>query len=757
MSVYHTTGLPQAETAPPSAHLPVPVPVPVPVSVPAKPPRKRKRPKVPEQQRQRAAVACKSCRRLKEKCDGQVPCSRCSRYNRLCEPADAASRPASSSHNGPSKSHAERASPSHERVQHLEYIARHFLGDVTLTDDALSKIVAKLESESDGTHRKPTDDPETPTLEEERFSVQNVSANTTSGSSIWHYSGEFSHWNFSMRLKSYVEQQLGGEAVNQFQVLDYWRPHHLKSRDSSMKSILESLPGKDVALFLVSKFCQFAQQTTFFVEEGWVRERVNALYRKNIVLTADDACWLCSTLMVLAVGTQFAHMPQNTPTYGEDAIESVADAVGISFYQQAADLIPDIIAIASVDSVQAFLLLAHYALPLDAHGVAYTYLGLALRMAIQNGMHRKHLGNEFDAYTQDLRNRLWWSTYRLEKRVSILHGRPASISSNEVDADHPVDTISATESETDIRRLENSMTKITDWLGDMAFVIFMLRKSPPSLRHTYFERLLQIKGQYLEWWQSAHIPDINTMQQSRAVAHLHLSKHMNLVFVGRPFLLNRARLNAATARKLSGRAMLNERWSELAGEALRSAEQIVAIEQQMHATIGLAKASWVEFSACRAAVLVLLAQCLHESSQQTRDVLGKGMNLIRYMSSANASTRSEASLVTSLENAIRHLDAQRGHEVAETLSNFKNLATRFQGDTREPAEGLFDPLPAHTAGAFDMYEPFGDLDWSPFDASMFNETPIDFEALGMHHFDEAFSISNGSLGPAPRPEVPPPL
>lgn len=736
MSVYHGAGLPagsvESSSAPPSA----------------KPPRKRKRPKVPEQQRQRAAVACKSCRRLKEKCDGQVPCSRCSRYNRVCEPAPTSQRDSVSHVQG--RTHG--ASP--ERVQHLEDVARHFLGDVSLTDDALSKIVAKLESEN--THRKPSDDPETPTLDEERFTVQNVSANTT------HYSGEFSHWNFSMRLKSYVEQQLqgttGSDAVNQFQVLDYWRAHHLKSRDSSMKSILNSLPGKDVALFLVSKFCQYAQTTTFFVDEEWVRERINALYQHNVVLSSDDACWLCSTLMVLAVGTQFAHMPQNTPSHGEGGIESVADAVGISFYQQAADLIPDVIAIASVDSVQAFLLLAHYALPLDAHGVAYTYLGLALRMAIQNGMHRKYLGNEFDAYTLDLRNRLWWSTYRLEKRVSILHGRPTSISYNEVDAEHPVDTTSATGSLTEVRKLENNMTKITDWLGDMAFVIFMLRKSPPRLRHTYFERLLQVKSQYLEWWQAARIPRPDTMQRSRAVAHLHLSKHMNLVFVGRPFLLNRARLDAATTRNPYGRANLNERWSELAGDALRSAEQIVVIEQQMHESIGLAKASWVEFSACRAAVLVLLAQCLHESSRQIRDVLDKGMNLIRYMSTANASTRSEASLMTSLETAIRHLDSQRGQEVVETLSNFKRWATRFQGDTPEPAEGLFEPLPTNTAGALDMYDTFGDLDWSPFDASIFDETPIDFEALGMHHFDEAFSIANGSLDPAPRTEVPqPPL
>ncbi|KAI5368234.1 hypothetical protein Slin14017_G032700 [Septoria linicola] len=691
----------------------------------AKQTRKRKRPKVPAEQRQRA--------------------TRCQRYNRVCEPAAPVAR-SSISANGAQTSHSEHQSAPPGRLRHLEYIARHFLGDVPLTDDALSKIVAKIENEdSNYTSRKPSDEPETPALDEERFTVQNVSPNTT------HYSGEFSHWSFSMRLKSYVDQQLQGtharEATNQFEVLDYWRAHHLKSRDSSMKTIIDSLPPKEVALFLTNTYFRYAQTLTFFVEESWVRERVDALYQPNIVLSADDACWLCSTLSVLAVGTQFAHMPQVASGQGEDGVESVADAVGISFYQMAADLIPDIVAIASVDSVQAFLLLAHYALPMDAHGVSYTYLGLALRMAIQNGMHRKYNGNEFDAYTLDLRNRLWWSTYRLEKRVSILHGRPTSISSSEVDADHPSEAMHTLQPVTGNRTFENNMTKITDWLGDMAYLIFLLRKSPPRLRHTYFERLLQVKSQYLEWWNGAQIPELAITIQSRAMAHLHLHKHMNLVFVGRPFLLNKAKASSAANHKAGSRAHLNERWSELAEDALQSAEQIITIEQRLHDSIGLAKASWTEFSSCRAAVLVLLAQCLHESSQHTRDLLERGMNLIRYMSSANASTRSEASLMNSLETAIRHLDAQRGQkaseEVAETLSNFKKWATRFQGETPDPGEGLFDPLPTQTAAALDMYDTFGDLDWSPFDASLFDDTPLDLEALGMHHFDEAFSIANG--------------
>ena len=45
----------------------------------------RKRPRVAEDNRARAIKACDRCRRLKEKCEGGIPCIRCSRSNRSCE------------------------------------------------------------------------------------------------------------------------------------------------------------------------------------------------------------------------------------------------------------------------------------------------------------------------------------------------------------------------------------------------------------------------------------------------------------------------------------------------------------------------------------------------------------------------------------------------------------------------------------------------------------------------------------------------
>lgn len=113
--------------------------------------------------------------------------------------------------------------------------------------------------------------------------------------------------------------------------------------------------------------------------------------------------------MVLAIGTQFVHMVsgslQNPAVKDIGAgINSLPDTnVGIKFYHMATKLIPDVITIASIESMQACLLLALYVLPVDTQGLAYTYLGLSLKMAVQNGMHRKYNGEGFNKETVEIR------------------------------------------------------------------------------------------------------------------------------------------------------------------------------------------------------------------------------------------------------------------------------------------------------------------------------------------------------------------
>ncbi|EYB26741.1 hypothetical protein FG05_06380 [Fusarium graminearum] len=89
-------------------------------------------------------------------------------------------------------------------------------------------------------------------------------------------------------------------------------------------------------------------------------------------------------------------------------------------------LIPDILVAESIESVQAFLLFGLHTLPADPAGLSYTYFGIAIKLATQLNLHLKTTSISC-ARDLEVRKRVWWTAF--------LHGRPASISRFDVNAD----------------------------------------------------------------------------------------------------------------------------------------------------------------------------------------------------------------------------------------------------------------------------------------------------------------------------------
>lgn len=157
------------------------------------------------------------------------------------------------------------------------------------------------------------------------------------------------------------------------------------------------------------------------MERNWIQEKIQICYNPESNYTASDIPWVCSLFAVLAIGFQMAHMEDDhsspEPAGAEEINVCSEDSLGLAFYHVACKLVSDVILVASYESVQAFLLLATWALPISTGGLSYTYFGLAMKMAIQNGMHRKYVGSDCDSRTVELRNRLFWTAYTLEKCV----------------------------------------------------------------------------------------------------------------------------------------------------------------------------------------------------------------------------------------------------------------------------------------------------------------------------------------------------
>lgn len=144
------------------------------------------------------------------------------------------------------------------------------------------------------------------------------------------------------------------------------------------------------------------------------------IYSDTARLCAKDVTAACLVVMVLAVGTQYAHLesPRRQRRCSTDESQTSWELdIGSAFYRQVAELLSEIIHSGSLLSVQVCLLLGLYSLPIDASGLGYIYLNLAIKLAIQNGMHRSTSRNAFDPVTEEIRRLVWWTAYCMERYV----------------------------------------------------------------------------------------------------------------------------------------------------------------------------------------------------------------------------------------------------------------------------------------------------------------------------------------------------
>ena len=306
-----------------------------------------------------------------------------------------------------------------ERASCLEKVLTYCL-DATLSDEDLKRLARVLDEPSKGPSKRqqsPHDTNHKGSLfpsqrsDHDGFTVKVLSESRTN------FSGELSLSALSQRIKQTLVEKLQIQELDEEEEMPHAVEHgSLAEEYSTLQAALDHLPPRQIACFLVDTFFQYAQTNDFFVDKRWIDETIDACYESPWNLMKEDLPSICSILTVMAIGTQFAHMSshrsieQIAQSSGSTTGRFSEDELGRKFYQTASDLLPGTIRAASFDSVQACLLMATYNLPIDTPGLAYTYLGLALHIAIQNGMHQKP-SELLSRRMREIRNRVWWTLY----------------------------------------------------------------------------------------------------------------------------------------------------------------------------------------------------------------------------------------------------------------------------------------------------------------------------------------------------------
>lgn len=611
----------------------------------------------------RATRACDNCRRLKEKCNGGTPCDRCHKSGRQCLFTNTFRRTRNPRLAG--EQLQSRALPvvdsvdpnkffEVERIRSLETIVQHFTGINRCTKSNLQEVVATLQSEDSPS---PPHAPESAGLDE--HNVIEDSAVESQGQPTLPVYEQFSHSDFSRRVQQTMETLSEGHQNGR--ASGVMPAEQLLSRDYLVQEAASLFPLPDVAILLLDVFFNFAQTNYFYVDEDTLRHQLSEFYRPSRPLTITEAPWVCTALMVFAVGTQFAHLAPSPRTRVDGGVMTISsamdDTLALAFYRKAASLVPDVLTIGSLQSVQAFGLLGIYALPLDPAGLSCTYFGIAVKLATHNGMHKKSY-NSFTARDAEVRNRIWWTVCTLERRISILHGRPASISRCDIDLALPVELVDLRPRER-IDTFQNVMAQrgITELMEDARDAILALKKADRAKFPVMAQNLLIVKQHLQTWWNTlpkeTYCRDLSPGKPLfRSNIHIALTYHLVHIFIGRSFIFDEADPNHGAPAAYEWKIVRDD----LIADCVKSAAASIELCQVLQDDFGLSKSSYTEFTSCCAAVFALVARRIFTKDQVLKDLCNQGLTLLKTMSSGVFAKSCERRGLDILEMALHKLD-----------------------------------------------------------------------------------------------------
>ncbi|TFB04575.1 hypothetical protein CCMA1212_003497 [Trichoderma ghanense] len=199
--------------------------------------------------------------------------------------------------------------------------------------------------------------------------------------------------------------------------------------DGHGSSDLFELPQRSLADRLVASYFKHRHPLNPYTHEGTFRQRYARLWLSRDVggeeAAPNNLAWLAVVNMVFAFGSE--HVQVRPPYHGSPAGSASAKPDRARFFKRAKVLAFSSILQARIELVQALLLMSHY-----LHGSlelnhCWTVIGLAIRTAQELGLYLDPANFTNDIVEQEIRKRVWWGCFVIDRLVSIKVGRPPTI------------------------------------------------------------------------------------------------------------------------------------------------------------------------------------------------------------------------------------------------------------------------------------------------------------------------------------------
>ncbi|KAK6866894.1 Activator of stress genes protein 1 [Candida tropicalis] len=208
---------------------------------------------------------------------------------------------------------------------------------------------------------------------------------------------------------------------------------------SSPREVGLYLPTKEVALKLIyttwNKACVLFQ----FYHRPSLLEEVDLLYSLDPSNYGDrQHKFLPFLYCILACGSLFSKTP-----YGDPEEDKSLEDDGFKYFLEARKLI-DISNVGYINSIQTIVMMIIYLQCSARLSTCYSYIGIALRSALKEGLHRnltifQNSKRKLDPIEEDTRKRLFYTIYKMDIYINSLFGLPRSLNEDEFDQELPAE------------------------------------------------------------------------------------------------------------------------------------------------------------------------------------------------------------------------------------------------------------------------------------------------------------------------------
>ncbi|KAJ9636543.1 hypothetical protein H2204_005376 [Knufia peltigerae] len=480
------------------------------------------RPRVKDEDRKRVARACDTCKRRKEKCDGQYPCLLCKRRGREpeCVFTEAFSKRGS----------AVRGSKERPTQPQPPSSSSH---PMTLKDALTDSNDAEIAIESLLTLSGSRSAPKSPQYDRDqedglisRAPVPKLARLLRDGRGKFIFVGDSSNLAFVQNIRRLVKAEIGECGLTsdplRHAMCEVIPPHQIPSPLQTQ----HPKPTEAEARDLLKHYLLASSGVIDLFDPDEITEHLVA-WTQDSTADADFNSSIYYLVMAIGAVCRNAGDLDQAEFYFTRGRE-----IGVSSFLEDP----------SVLTIQAYALITFYMLSATRRNGAFMLLGIAVRAAYALGLHRSDISNLFEPRERLARERVWKSLRVLDLYMSGSLGRPPATS--EVDGG----SVSWNRSTRDYEGIQMNGRNTSATLR-ICFIFERILNEVYCRREVSVQLVESISRQYRDW--TMQLPaglqadsldqkagtTAPTLRQTIGIAHLKCEYYWSIILLTRPFLI----------------------------------------------------------------------------------------------------------------------------------------------------------------------------------------------------------------------------